>query len=193
MVKSADGALVYWDGQEDLMIKLPDTFKTGLDGQHQVFGLCGTYDDNPENDFASPQGIVAESVNTFIQSWREDRDKCDSKTEIKTPPPCYSPSNSINEGMMRAQDICKVLDGPKFAGCKKYIPTQEYKLMCMSDVCACNSTSRSDCVCKALSLYARACHVYMETLEQHKQDWSIKNWRSDGLCGKLGDLLRTLH
>jgi hypothetical protein len=117
IVKSADGALVYWDGREDLMIKIPDTFKTGADGKHQVFGLCGTYDDNPGNDFANPQGIVSESMSTFVQSWKEDSDgSCDMKTEIKTPPPCYSPSKSINEGILRAQDICDVLDGHKFAG-----------------------------------------------------------------------------
>ncbi len=58
--------------------------------------------------------------------------------------------------------------------------------MCMSDVCACNSTERGgkECTCKALSLYARACHVEMEKLPKDKQDWRIKNWRSQGLCGE---------
>ena len=60
--------------------------------------------------------------------------------------------------------------------------------MCMSDVCACNSTRRSDCACKALSLYARACHVEMEKVDKNEQDWRIKEWRSDRLCGELSYL-----
>lgn len=99
------------------MIKLPDIFKSGADGTHQVLGLCGTYDDNPENDYANPQGVVSKSVSTFVQSWREDSDgTCNINTEIKTPPPCYSPSNSINKGVKKAQSICSFLDGAKFAG-----------------------------------------------------------------------------
>ena len=111
ILKSAEGALVYWDGQQDLMIKVPSTFKTGADGQHQVLGLCGTYDDNPENDFANPQGVVSESMNTFVQTWKEDSDGlCDINTEIKPPPPCYSPTNNVNDGMAIAQSICEVLE-----------------------------------------------------------------------------------
>ena len=117
ILKSADNALVYWDGEEDLMVKLPDTFKTGSDGQHKVFGLCGTYDDNPKNDFANPQGIIQESRTTFVQSWKEDPDgSCDIKTEIKPPPPCYSPSNSINDGILDSQKMCNVFNIPEFEG-----------------------------------------------------------------------------
>ena len=85
-----------------------------------------------------------------------------------------------------------------FIGCRKIIPVKQYKLMCMSDVCACNRanqgdgiqadepsyTNRMECACKALSLYARACHVKMAKLPQQEQDWSIKRWRSEGLCGE---------
>ena len=118
MVKSADGALVYWDGQEDLMIKIPDTFKTTPETGHQVFGLCGTYDDNPDNDYANAQGIVAGSMKEFQNTWKQDLDSCDSKTEIKPPPPCYSPTNSsISVAMSIAQEICDVLEtGDEFKG-----------------------------------------------------------------------------
>jgi hypothetical protein len=117
-LKSAEGALVYWDGRQDLMIKLPDTFKTGEDGEHQVLGLCGTYDDNPKNDFANPQGMVSESLNTFVQTWKDDSDGlCDIATEIKPPPPCYSSTGSVNDGMALAQSICTtMLEADDFKG-----------------------------------------------------------------------------
>ena len=58
--------------------------------------------------------------------------------------------------------------------------------MCMSDVCACNRENRKECACKALSLYARSCHMMMEKLDKDKQDWSIKKWRDTyGACGEL--------
>ena len=112
MVKSVDNALVYWDGQEDLMIQIPTSFKK------QVAGLCGTYDDNPNNDFTIAQDRVSLTVNAFVQSWKEDPDgTCDVKTEIKAPPPCYSPTNSINDGIFNARTVCdEILDGPKFKG-----------------------------------------------------------------------------
>ena len=56
--------------------------------------------------------------------------------------------------------------------------------MCVADVCACDYASRNDCMCKVLSLFARACHVLMKELPKSQQDWSIKNWRNDGLCGQ---------
>ena len=118
MVKSADGALVYWDGQEDLMIKIPDTFKTKPETGHQVFGLCGTYDDNPKNDFVNAQGILAGSMKEFLNTWKQDPDLCDFKTEIKPPPPCYSPSNSsVSIAISEAEKICNVLrEGNEFEG-----------------------------------------------------------------------------
>ena len=56
--------------------------------------------------------------------------------------------------------------------------------MCISDVCACNTKNRKNCACKALSLYARACHVAMGKAKRDNQGWALENWR-EGICGKL--------
>ena len=171
MVKSSDGALVYWDGNQDLMITVPETFKSSPDG-HRLYGLCGTYDDNPENDFVDMLGNKVERVEAFPDKWL---DEISCSSPANPPPSCYSPTGNEQEGMLHAQRECEIIMNTVFAPCHSVVPPEQYKLMCMADVCACNSTLRADCKCKALSLYARVCHM----------DHNVKlNWRSSMLCRK---------
>ena len=44
----------------------------------QMCGLCGDYDDDPNNDFTKPDGALVGNVNDFGNSWQTDQDEDDS-------------------------------------------------------------------------------------------------------------------
>ena len=170
IVKSSEDALVYFDGKSDIIIKVPDTFKTGPD--HELLGLCGSYDDDKSNDFADLTGTLYNDINSFAKTWQAD---LTCVRDPKPPGPCFSPDNNLAAAYDEAERRCSLIEGPTFSPCHKFLPFKPYKEMCMSDVCACNYTARDDCVCDALALYSRMCAVkYNVTL----------SWRSSFVCRK---------
>ena len=170
-MKSSDDVLIYWDGGQDVSIKVPDSFKTGSD--HDLAGMCGSYDDKPDNDFTDLSGTLHKSVADFGRSWLSD---LTCLTKPNPPRGCYHPDNDVQKGLDRAEQVCTSIQGPGFAACHSFLPFQPYKEMCMSDVCACNYTARTDdCRCDALALYSRECALkYNITL----------SWRGPNLCRK---------
>lgn len=178
MLKTSDGALVYWDGKEDLMIKVPNEFKSTTTG-HRLFGLCGTYDGNPNNDFVDELGTQV-NFDVFPEKWKEDI-QCSSSPN--PPGSCYSPTNNVEAGKLYAETECGIINENTFAACHHHVDPTPYMDMCIEDVCACNSTAKSDCACRALSLYSRVCDV----------EYGVKlEWRNSAFCGKYPTAL-ALH
>lgn len=171
MVTTQENGIIYWDGSEDIMIKVPESFKTKPGSNHRLYGLCGTFDGNPSNDFLSVSGSTPYTdVETFANQWKQG-EKC---VETNLAPASYAPSGE-SKAIETAQKLCSVINSISFAACHASLEPRPYITMCMHDVVKCNIDLRSDCVCNALSLYARSCQTIANI---------TLSWRSSALCRK---------
>ena len=170
MVTTQENGIIYWDGVEDVMIKVPESYKTKPGSNHRLYGLCGTFDGNKDNDFLSVSGTQSYSnVNDFVAQWKQN-----TCTESNLQPAYYAPSGH-EAAIANAEKECSVIDSSVFSACHASIDRLPYKQMCMKDVVHCNYNMRSDCVCNSLSMYSRACqNIANVTL----------SWRSSSLCRK---------
>ncbi|XP_072921404.1 uncharacterized protein [Hemitrygon akajei] len=122
-------------------------------------GLCGTFNDNAEDDFLSAQNIVEHTFIPFSDSWK-DNEICPLP---KLNPVCVS---SENENF--AKEHCAYLKDPTgdFSRCHAMVEFDRYYEMCKAASCHCKNVN--DCVCAALGAYARACA---------SKGITVKNWR----------------
>ncbi|GCB72444.1 hypothetical protein scyTo_0006307 [Scyliorhinus torazame] len=125
-----------------LYISLPKS------AQGSTKGLCGTFNDNADDDFLSAQGIVELTYVAFSNSWRES-DAC--------PLPINSPTCVSSENENYAKENCAYLKDPAgaFSKCHSEVEFTRYYEMCK--VASCNCERINDCVCIALEAYSHAC------------------------------------
>ncbi|XP_067915741.1 mucin-19-like [Heterodontus francisci] len=125
-----------------LYISLPKSAKGSTKG------LCGTFNDNANDDFLSAHGIVEFTHVAFSDSWR-DSDECPSS---KVNPTCISSENEIY-----AKEHCAYLKDPAgvFSKCHSTVEFTKYYEMCK--VASCNCEKIDDCICAALQAYSHAC------------------------------------
>ncbi|XP_051889500.1 mucin-2-like isoform X11 [Pristis pectinata] len=111
-------------------------------------GLCGTFNDNADDDFLSAQGIQEYTYVAFSDSWKVN-EECPSP---KVNPTCVS---SENENYAREQ--CAYIKDPTgaFSKCHSTVEFNKYYEMCKTASCNCGKID--DCVCAAMEAYVRAC------------------------------------
>ncbi|XP_060698917.1 mucin-2-like isoform X2 [Hemiscyllium ocellatum] len=128
-------------------------------------GLCGTFNDDADDDFFSAQGIVESTPITFANSW-ETEDSC---PEATIPSPCVSSENELY-----AKLHCSHLKDPAgvFSVCHSTVDYMKYYRMCVAATCACENIN--DCLCAGLGAYVHECAVH---------GLIIRNWRKD-ICDK---------
>ena len=63
----ANNITVLWDG-EKIGIDIPESLR-GVFPHYHVFGLLGAYNNNTEDDFTGPDGVVRNSTKEFGESW----------------------------------------------------------------------------------------------------------------------------
>nr|XP_033784147.1 mucin-2 isoform X2 [Geotrypetes seraphini] len=131
-------------------------------------GLCGNFNAKEGDDFQSAGGLVEAMAAAFANTWKAQA-SCHDKTDLLADP-C---SLSI-ESETYAEHWCSWLKKPEtpFAKCQSTIDPSEYYKRCKYDTCSCRNSE--DCMCAALSSYARACAAKGILL------W---NWRKD-VCNK---------
>lgn len=160
------------------MIKLPDSYKaTSSEVKIPIKGLCGDYDGDQANDLTGLDNklYTRKTINDFGKSWLFDP-LCNKKPVM--PQTCYRlPGESYEQALKRAEDLCKVIDSAPFSACHPKLKTFEFRVMCIADVCGCNTTARPQyaCACNALSMYSRACAWDHNT---------TVSWRQPQLCRK---------
>ncbi|KAI4899805.1 hypothetical protein NFI96_013758 [Prochilodus magdalenae] len=138
-----------------LYLYLPPTEKTT--------GLCGTHNNNTEDDFTTSSGIVENAVRPFAQSW--------------TVGDCSPPDSSVcinTDNGIYAEDKCSLLTNTSsvFARCHYYVPVSTFVEACVHRTCQCTSGLKN-CLCVALSNYAKACA---------SQGIDVGDWRAETDC-----------
>ena len=175
MLVTQEKALIYWDGVEDVMIKVPDSFKSKAGSNHRLYGLCGTFDGDKSNDFTGIGSTTSlQNINDFSAAGMAFDDKC--KETSLAAPSYYAPDGNQQAAVTYAEKLCSVIETDMFAPCFQKIPVGGYKAMCMKDVLHCNYNKRSDCICNSLALYARSCELNANI---------TLTWRSSSVCRKF--------
>ena len=145
VILSAIGVRVSWDGLYYAEVTVSSTWRGRL------CGLCGNYNDNPNDDFQTPDGSIESSPNTFAVSWVLNNNTLDSCSNLNPLIPC--PTDVMDE----AQRRCAVLRKEHFSACNDIVNPTTFIDSCAFDYCHCNANDREECYCNSLSTYAGVC------------------------------------
>ncbi|XP_032009763.1 mucin-5B [Hylobates moloch] len=145
LVIETRGMAVSWDRKTSVFIRLHQDYKG------RVCGLCGNFDDNAINDFATRSRSVVGDALEFGNSWKLSPSCPDS---LVPKDPCTA--NPFRKSW--AQKQCSILHGPTFAACRSQVDSTKYYEACVNDACACDSGGDCECFCTAVAAYAQACH-----------------------------------
>ncbi|XP_061107394.1 kielin/chordin-like protein [Conger conger] len=158
------GVKVLWNGKSHLEVSVPGTYK------NHMCGLCGNFNNYPQDDMRLPTGQAVKSEATFGNSWKVKRDndtasQCRDGEDID---PCKEAGYFARKmGNVR----CAILKSEVFERCHKVIPPEMFYASCVYDLCACGANS-DDCLCDALEAYASEC----------REAGVVLQWRTHALC-----------
>ncbi|XP_070344625.1 mucin-2-like isoform X2 [Equus asinus] len=119
--------------------------------QGRVQGLCGNFNGLEGDDFQTAGGLVEATGASFANTWKV-QSSCPDKLDWLDDP-CSLNIESANY----AEHWCSLLrktESP-FGRCHSVVDPAEYYKRCLYDTCNCQNNE--DCLCAALSSYARAC------------------------------------
>ncbi|XP_006893416.1 PREDICTED: mucin-2-like [Elephantulus edwardii] len=119
--------------------------------QGQVQGLCGNFNGLEGDDFKTAGGLVEATGAGFANTWKA-QSSCHDKLDWLDDP-CSLNIESANY----AEHWCSLLKKTEtpFGRCHSAVDPAEYYKRCRYDTCNCQNNE--DCMCAALSSYARAC------------------------------------
>ncbi|KAK7109139.1 mucin-5B-like [Littorina saxatilis] len=141
----ANGVKILWDGRTRVYVTAPSSL------MHHTQGLCGTFDNNQNNDLMTREKIVENNANRFGNSWKTQA-SCHDVPDVLPPSPCDSNPQRKQEAM----NHCNQLKNAVFSACHDVEPIDSYLEDCMYDMCAC-SENMKDCLCPTLGIYADTC------------------------------------
>ncbi|XP_040269674.1 IgGFc-binding protein-like [Bufo bufo] len=135
----------------------------------KMCGMCGNYNQDPNDDFQTPQGTSAPNTITFGASWMvEDNTVCWHDCRG----PCLScPSESAKK--YSTIDYCGLINennGP-FSECHAIVDPKMYTESCIFDVCINDGFKKISC--EAVQSYAETCQ---------RVGVAIKDWRTAAGC-----------
>lgn len=67
MVVTSENIVVTFDGLQDLMITVPETYNQDNTPGHRFAGLCGNLDHNPDNDMVDYKGELQSTAKQFAR------------------------------------------------------------------------------------------------------------------------------
>nr|XP_060640369.1 IgGFc-binding protein-like [Anolis sagrei ordinatus] len=134
-------------------------------------GLCGNFNQNPDDDMLMPTGIMASSVVEWAASWNvPDRDPFCWHVCEGNCPTCEESKRQLFETEEFCGLISKSKGGP-FQKCHTKLNPNSFFDSCIYDVCL-NGGAKS-ILCQALEAYATNCR---------KEGVVIQDWRTQSGC-----------
>ncbi|XP_041082394.1 IgGFc-binding protein [Polyodon spathula] len=145
------GLQVQYDWEHYLVVTLSSSYAG------KVCGMCGNFNGNPSDDFATPSGSQAPNSLDFGSSWKVPgfanegfcRDDCNGK--------CQECENSFIkrfESELFCGFLTRIINGP-FSMCHKVIDPKIYFDNCIYDLCM--ADGHRNFLCRSLQVYAEAC------------------------------------
>ncbi|NXY48780.1 ZAN protein, partial [Ceuthmochares aereus] len=160
VVETDFGVTVKYDGNHHLEITLPQSYFS------KVHGMCGNFNDNPEDDLFLPNGTLV-SVTQFGNSWKveEDSDEgCSSDLREDDVPPCTAENKPVIESQ------CNVLKSDKFKACHNLVNPEDFIRICIYDMCQYGGMMST--LCDIVQVYVDNCRDHGITIK----------WRNSTFC-----------
>ena len=171
LVTTSYGVKVHWNNVENVRVTV---FSRYL---NRTVGLCGTFDDEPNNDYlTSFNTTVSKSNVTFFgNSWKTDP-TCPNATDVQ------HPCDTFPHKRPMAVQECSVLLRHPFWSCNETVnaTTRGFIDNCEYDMCACSENGPS-CLCESIKDYVAECQS-----RQISITW--KNLPQFAKCGKYFSL-----
>ncbi|KAJ8332925.1 hypothetical protein SKAU_G00418210 [Synaphobranchus kaupii] len=153
VIETAFGLTVHYDWESDVVVTLSGAFAG------KVCGLCGNFNGNPDDDFATPSGSHVPNAVDFGRSWKVPglandvfcRDDCLGQCES-----CEHNLLKLWEGEGFCGLLTRIVDGP-FRLCHATIDPHIYLDNCVYDVCMGDGLRHF--LCQALEGYVSACQL----------------------------------
>uniref|UniRef100_A0A4W3J5X1 Kielin cysteine rich BMP regulator n=1 Tax=Callorhinchus milii TaxID=7868 RepID=A0A4W3J5X1_CALMI len=168
------GVKVLWDGRSHLEVSVAGTYRG------QTCGLCGNFNNFPQDELQLRSGLTTISQAAFGNSWKvtdgnETGAGCVDGQDID---PCKEAGYRARK---EANAKCKILKSAAFQPCHTLVPPEMFFGSCVYDLCACGATglpggdTGDGCLCDVLEAYTSEC----------REAGIILHWRSPGLCGRI--------
>uniref|UniRef100_K7FTZ5 Otogelin n=1 Tax=Pelodiscus sinensis TaxID=13735 RepID=K7FTZ5_PELSI len=142
-IKSRIGLQILYDRQGlRLYLQVDDRWKD------DTVGLCGTFNENMQDDFLSPVGVPESTPQLFGNSWKTSS-ACASGYDHSPVDPC----DIHLQAASYAAEACSIITKELFAACHTYLSPVSYFEQCRRDTCKCGQI----CLCSALANYAHQC------------------------------------
>ncbi|KAM3920248.1 otogelin [Leptodactylus fuscus] len=145
-VKTALGLQLFYH-REELRLYLQ------VDGRWKddTTGLCGTFNDNTQDDFLSPAGVPESTPQLFGNSW-----KTSSACGMEYLSSSLDPCDVHLQAASYATESCSIISREPFTPCHSYLSPVSYYEQCRRDTCKCGQA----CLCSALAHYAHQCRRF---------------------------------
>ncbi|XP_066898323.1 kielin/chordin-like protein isoform X4 [Kogia breviceps] len=166
MLHAQPGLQVLWDGQSQVEVRVPGSYRG------QICGLCGNFNGFAQDDLRGPEGLLLSTEVAFGNSWQVPEGPgpgrpCSKGREVD---PCRVAGYRAKR---EANARCGVLKSSPFSRCHAVVPPEPFFAACVYDLCACGPGSLADtCLCDALEAYASHC----------RQAGVTPAWRGPTLC-----------
>ncbi|XP_034612356.1 IgGFc-binding protein-like isoform X5 [Trachemys scripta elegans] len=169
------GLRVGYNKNWHLEITLPSSYYGAM------CGLCGNFNQNPEDDMMSSDGIKVSAIVGWVASWKvQDRDPFCWHSCQENCLTCDESRRKLYGDDNHCGLISKAPGGP-FRECHSKVSPDEVFDNCIYDVCL-NEENKS-ILCVALETYADTCGDHGVT---------VYDWRTPSSCGELGETCETL-
>ncbi|XP_073920820.1 mucin-5AC [Castor canadensis] len=151
------GLVFMWNHDDSLLLELDTKYA------NKTCGLCGDFSGNPVfSEFLSHNVRLTPLEFGNLQ-------KMDGPTEQ-----CQDPIPSLQKKCSTTFGICEeILRGQLFSNCTALVDVSSYVEACQQDLCLCERTDLSSCICHTLAEYSRQC-AHAGGLPQ--------DWRGPNLC-----------
>ncbi|XP_039662365.1 IgGFc-binding protein-like isoform X2 [Perca fluviatilis] len=167
VIETDFGLTVRYDWEHYLVVTLSGSYAG------KTCGLCGNFNDNPNDDFTTPSGTQAGGAVAFGSSWKVPglvegalcRDDCEGGCER-----CEHSLMKMWEGDLFCGLITLIINGP-FSKCHAVIDPQTYLENCKYDVCMGGGLRHF--LCRALEAYTEACQL---------AGIEVQDWRTMARC-----------
>ncbi|XP_035236114.1 IgGFc-binding protein-like [Anguilla anguilla] len=167
VIETEFGLTVQYDWESYIVVTLSGAFAG------KVCGMCGNFNGNPNDDFATPSGSQAPNDVDFGRSWKVPglagdvlcRDECSGQCEK-----CEHNLLKLWEGEVFCGLLTSITDGP-FHLCHAAIDPHIYLENCVYDVCMGNGLRHF--LCQALEGYVSACQA---------AGIKVFDWRNKARC-----------
>ncbi|KAI7792293.1 SCO-spondin [Triplophysa rosa] len=181
-VCDSSGVSVHWLGdfvfvESGLGVRLKFDMENNVyltvTAEHQTAtrGLCGVFNNNPDDDFTTSAGSVSPYAASFGNSWRVQ----DQQTQVCNDAAELGHSCDVTADVSlrhNAETVCHRLKESPFTHCHQQVDPGPYIDTCLYLYCSLSASERDAAVCDTLAGYVREC------AQQHV----IISWRKSGFC-----------